>query len=61
MDSSLSSHPVAEEPRPGALTAPQDDRYGKLFRQPVFTPPAGLVPRRRGAADPGAPDPSGRR
>ncbi|WP_410612525.1 hypothetical protein [Amycolatopsis sp. lyj-109] len=34
-DSSLFSHPVAEEPRPEAVTAPQENRYGNLFLQPV--------------------------
>ena len=32
------SHPIAEQPRPGALTTSPDDRYGSLFRQPVYTP-----------------------
>lgn len=36
VDSALFSHPVAEEPRPEALTAPQDQRYGSLFLQPVY-------------------------
>ncbi len=63
MDSSLFSHPIAEEPRPGTLTTPQDVRYGGLFRQPVYTPeqPSDGAPgpqRRPGAA---AHDPSGRR
>jgi hypothetical protein len=63
MDSSLFSHPIAEEPRPGTLTAPQDVRYGGLFRQPVYTPgpSSGGAPgpqRRPGTA---AHDPSGRR
>jgi hypothetical protein len=68
MDSSLFSHPVVELPRPGALTAPQDFRYGGLFRQPVYTP---ALPS-DGATEPGpqrrpvaastwAHDPSGRR
>ncbi|WP_086676407.1 hypothetical protein [Amycolatopsis pretoriensis] len=65
MDSSLFSHPVAEEPRPGTLTTPQDVRYGGLFRQPVYTP----APSADGAPGPGpqrrpgpvAHDPSGRR
>lgn len=35
---SLFSHPVVEEPRPEALTTSQDDRYGSLFLQPVYTP-----------------------
>ncbi|MEU0791070.1 hypothetical protein ABZ342_13460 [Amycolatopsis sp. NPDC005961] len=39
MDSSLFSHPVTEESRPGARTAPQADRYGSLFRQPAYTSP----------------------
>jgi hypothetical protein len=34
----LFSHPVAEQPRPEALTTSQDDRYGSLFLQPVYTP-----------------------
>ncbi|WP_020643886.1 hypothetical protein [Amycolatopsis balhimycina] len=34
----LFSHPVAEEPRPEALTTSQGDRYGSLFLQPVYTP-----------------------
>ena len=38
MDSSLFSHPIAEQPRPGTLATPQDSRYGSLFRQPVYTP-----------------------
>ncbi|MCR6481777.1 hypothetical protein M8542_03000 [Amycolatopsis sp. OK19-0408] len=67
MDSSLFSHPIAEQPRPGTLTTPQDSRYGSLFRQPVYTPaPASgdeteRLPQRRSAA-PGkrAYDPSGR-
>lgn len=64
MDSSLFSHPVAEEPRPGARTAAQDDRYGNLFRQPAYTSaPADddapePAPRQRGRA---AHNPSGRR
>ncbi|MEU7790258.1 hypothetical protein [Amycolatopsis sp. NPDC049159] len=45
MDSSLFSHPVTEEPRPEARTAPQDDRYGNLFRQPEYTPEP-VEPRR---------------
>ncbi|OXM66224.1 hypothetical protein [Amycolatopsis vastitatis] len=62
MDSSLFSHPVVELPRPGALTAPQDFRYGGLFRQPAYTP----APPSDGAAEPRpastwAHDPSGRR
>lgn len=67
MDSSLFSHPVAEEPRPGALTAPQDDRYGNLFRQPVYTPDrrpddaTEPAPHHRGPASTWAHDPSGRR
>ncbi|MDQ7803091.1 hypothetical protein Q5425_05085 [Amycolatopsis sp. A133] len=68
MDSALFSHPVAEEPRPGALAAPQSDRYGSLFRQPVYTPePAAdgeTTPgpqRRHRAATTRAHDPSGRR
>ncbi|MGW4057680.1 hypothetical protein ACWEGE_05350 [Amycolatopsis sp. NPDC004747] len=68
MDSSLFSHPIAEQPRPGTLTTPQDSRYGSLFRQPVYTPAPATedegehAPRRRPAA-PGnrAHDPSGRR
>ncbi|RSM43842.1 hypothetical protein DMA12_17995 [Amycolatopsis balhimycina DSM 5908] len=67
-DSSLFSHPVIEEPHPGALTAPQEHRYGSLFLQPVGTaaPPsggnAGSGPQRRPrAANPRAHDPSGRR
>ena len=64
MDSSLFSHPVAEEPRAGAFAAPQDDRYGSLFRQPVYTPALPSddsepdEPRRPGRW---AHDPSGRR
>ena len=64
MDSSLFSHPVAEEPRSEAFTAPQDGRYGNLFRQPVYSPAAPSddapepAPRQRGRA---AHDPSGRR
>ncbi|VVJ22126.1 Uncharacterised protein [Amycolatopsis camponoti] len=66
MDSSLFSHPIAEEPRPGALTAPQESRYGNLFRQPVYTPApsddtSGPAPRQRGPVATWAPDPSGRR
>jgi hypothetical protein len=68
MDSSLFSHPVAEEPRPEALTAPQGDRYGNLFRQPVYTPaphsddaPEPAPQRQAGPASTWAPDPSGRR
>ncbi|WP_329048837.1 hypothetical protein OG738_39840 [Amycolatopsis sp. NBC_01488] len=67
MDSSLFSHPVAEEPRSGAFAAPQDDRYGNLFRQPVYTPAppaddaAEPAPHPRGRASTWAPDPSGRR
>ncbi len=45
VDSSLFSHPVTEEPRPEARTAPQDDRYGNLFRQPEYTPEP-VEPRR---------------
>ncbi|WP_410608160.1 hypothetical protein [Amycolatopsis sp. lyj-109] len=68
MDSSLFSHPIAEQSRPGTLTAPQESRYGGLFRQPVYSPApaaedeAERSPRRRPAA-PGkwAHDPSGRR
>ncbi len=68
MDSSLFSHPIAEQPRPGTLATPQDSRYGSLFRQPVYTPApaseddAERSLRRRPAA-PGnwAHDPSGRR
>ncbi|MFJ9779542.1 hypothetical protein ACIRSS_08160 [Amycolatopsis sp. NPDC101161] len=63
MDSSLFSHPIAEELRPGTLTTPQDVRYGGLFRQPVYTPSpssdgAPGPQRRSGKA---AHDPSGRR
>ncbi|MEV6639045.1 hypothetical protein [Amycolatopsis sp. NPDC051371] len=64
MDSSLFSHPVAEEPRSEALSAPQDDRYGSLFRQPAYSPApfsdeaTEPAPRQRGRA---AHDPSGRR
>ena len=64
MDSSLFSHPVAEEPRPGALATPQDNRYGSLFLQPFYTPapasggPNDPAPRQRSRA---AHDPSGRR
>ncbi|MEU8632815.1 hypothetical protein AB0C38_11655 [Amycolatopsis sp. NPDC048633] len=67
MDSSLFSHPVAEEPRPGTFTTPQDSRYGSLFRQPVYTPaPADedeteSAPPRRPSAGARAHDPSGRR
>jgi hypothetical protein len=66
MDSSLFSHPAAEEPRPEALTAPQEGRYGSLFLQPVYTPePAGEpaigAQRRPEAANAQAHDPSGRR
>jgi hypothetical protein len=65
MDSSLFSHPVTEEPRPGAFTAPQGERYGGLFRQPVYAP----EPRSEEAPEPGPQrrpgtrghDPSGRR
>ena len=50
----------AEQPRPGALTASPDDRYGSLFLQPVYTPAPG--PQRRvDAASTWAPGPSGRR
>jgi len=65
LDSSLFSHPVADEPHPGALTTPQDSRYGSLFLQPSYTPsPSSDVdeheprPQRRSRA---AHDPSGRR
>ena len=68
MDSSLFSHPVAEEPRPGTPSAPQGDRYGSLFRQPVYTPAPAIdaetspgPQRRPRAADTRAHDPSGRR
>jgi hypothetical protein len=68
MDAVLFSHPVTEEPRPGTLTPPQADRYGGLFRQPVYTPASpgdgtgGPGPRQRArSADPQAHDPSGRR
>ncbi|WP_410645414.1 hypothetical protein [Amycolatopsis sp. lyj-346] len=65
MDISLFSHPVAEEPRPGTLTTPQESRYGSLFRQPVYTP----EPSSGGSTEPAASrrpgkqahDPSGRR
>jgi hypothetical protein len=64
VDSSLFSHPVAEEPRPGALTTPQDNRYGSLFLQPFYTP----EPRSEDQTEPApqrrsrkAHDPSGRR
>ncbi|WP_086853485.1 hypothetical protein [Amycolatopsis kentuckyensis] len=61
MDSSLFSHPLAEQSRPGALTTSQDHRYGSLFLQPVYTP----APPTGGGTRPGpgstwAPDPSGR-
>ncbi|WP_285479209.1 hypothetical protein [Amycolatopsis sp. NBRC 101858] len=60
---------MAESPRPGALTAPQDDRYGSLFLQPTYSPPArptpdaGHGPRRGGHSTTStrAHDPSGRR
>jgi hypothetical protein len=67
LDSSLFSHPVAEQPHADALTTPQDARYGSLFLQPSYTPaPAsdddeGLDeprPQRQARA---AHDPSGRR
>ncbi|RSM35552.1 hypothetical protein DMA12_43790 [Amycolatopsis balhimycina DSM 5908] len=68
MDSSLFSHPIAEQPRPGALTASPEDRYGSLFRRPVYTPApstgggaAPVAQRRPGSASTWAPDPSGRR
>ncbi|ADJ47956.1 hypothetical protein AMES_6131 [Amycolatopsis mediterranei S699] len=62
MDSSLFSHPAAEEPHPEALTAPQESRYGSLFLQPVYTPePAPGANRRPEAANARAHDPSGRR
>ncbi|MET7995833.1 DUF5994 family protein [Amycolatopsis sp. NPDC005232] len=38
LDNPLFSHPIAEQPRPGALTTSQDDRYGKLFLQPGYEP-----------------------
>lgn len=66
-DNSLFSHPIAEQPRPGALTASQEHRYGSLFLQPVYTPaPAtggDTAPeqRRSGAGSTWAQDPSGRR
>ena len=69
MDSLLFSHPIAEQPRPGTLTTPQEGRYGSLFRQPVYTPappsdddetePASY--RRARATGTRAHDPSGRR
>ncbi|WP_370962510.1 hypothetical protein [Amycolatopsis sp. cg9] len=57
---------MAEETRPGALTAPQDERYGSLFLQPTYSPPArsdaGHAPRRdHRATNTRAHDPSGRR
>lgn len=62
------SHPIAEQPRPGALTTSPDDRYGSLFRQPVYTrtPPtdggtARGPQRRPGTASTWARDPKGRR
>ncbi|MBE8517382.1 hypothetical protein ILP97_07660 [Amycolatopsis sp. H6(2020)] len=68
MDSSMFSHPVAEQPRPGALTTSQGDRYGSLFLQPVYTPAPstddGTAPgpqRRPRPAGTRAHDPSGRR
>ncbi|OXM68613.1 hypothetical protein [Amycolatopsis vastitatis] len=68
MDSSMFSHPIAEQPRPGALTASQDYRYGSLFLQPVYTPAPSTdganepgPQRRPGAASTWAHDPSGRR
>jgi hypothetical protein len=66
MDSSLFSHPLDEEPRPEALTAPQESRYGSLFLQPVYTPAAAFEPSpgangRPEAENARAHDPSGRR
>ena len=68
MDSSLFSHPVAEEPRSETHTAPQGERYGSLFLQPVYTPGSfadgegAPGPQRRSSeADTRAHDPSGRR
>ncbi|MEU7786198.1 MULTISPECIES: hypothetical protein [unclassified Amycolatopsis] len=61
MDSLLFSHPVTEESRPGALTVPQEDRYGSLFRQPVYTPSPGSEPAPRQRSGEAAYDPSGRR
>ncbi|MEV6873394.1 hypothetical protein [Amycolatopsis sp. NPDC051128] len=64
MDNSLFSHPIAEQPHPGALTTPQNDRYGSLFLQPFYTPAPVAdgehepAPRRQSRA---AHDPSGRR
>jgi len=43
MDSSLFSHPIAEQPRPGKFTPDRDERYGSLFLQPAYAaaPPSG--------------------
>ncbi|MFC5097016.1 hypothetical protein [Amycolatopsis plumensis] len=64
MDTALFSHPVVEEPRPGTLTAPEDNRYGGLFLQPAYPSapavdpePSPAPPRRPRAAN----NPSGRR
>ena len=68
MDSLLFSHPTAEQPRPGALTASSEHRYGSLFRQPVYTPAPSTggetapgPQRRPGSGSTWAQDPSGRR
>ncbi|GHF90630.1 hypothetical protein GCM10017567_00750 [Amycolatopsis bullii] len=67
MDTALFSHPVVEEPRPGTLTAPEDNRYGGLFLQPAYrsAPAVGTETspgphRRPRAANARANDPSGR-
>jgi hypothetical protein len=61
MDSSLFSHPIAEQPRPGTLTTPQDSRYGSLFRQPVYTPAPATDDETEPTPPRPAHDPSGRR
>jgi hypothetical protein len=62
VDSSLFSHPVAEQVRPGALIKPQDNRYGGLFRQPFYTPAPPADDETEPAPRSGAAhDPSGRR